>query len=294
MTFRCGTIAVIGRPNVGKSTLLNHLVGARISITSRKPQTTRHAIRGILNTDDAQFIFVDTPGFQRRHGGSLNKALNARVEATVGESDVCLFLLALGSLNSADRDIWPIAQRARVCVIGVNRIDEPDNPRDRVLEFLPRVASTFGGPDIVPISARTGRNVDELIKVLSKHLPEQPPMFGPDDITDRDERFLAAELVREKLFRALGDEVPYGSIVGIDEFKIEGALRRIQCTIYLDRDGHKPIVLGHEGARLKAIASAARRDMESRFGGKVYLNVWIKVRSGWSDDPASLRRFGLN
>jgi GTP-binding protein Era len=292
MTFRCGTIAVIGRPNVGKSTLLNRLIGARISITSRKPQTTRHAIRGILTTEESQFIFIDTPGFQRRHGGALNKALNSRVEASVGEADVCLFLLAMDSLGAADREIWPIAQRARRTIIGVNRIDSPQ-ARDHLLSFLPRVAAEFPGPDIVPISARTGRNVDELLKVLATGLPEQAAMFDADDITDRDERFLAAELVREKLFRTLGDEVPYGSVVGIDEFRLEGEMRRIHCTIYVERDGHKAIILGKDGERMKTIVSTARRDMEKLFGSKVYLNVWIKVKSGWSDDPASLRRFGL-
>lgn len=292
MNFHCGTVAVIGRPNVGKSTLMNRLVGARISITSRKPQTTRHAIRGILTRDDAQFIFVDTPGFQRRHGGTLNRALNARVEASVAESDTCLFLLALDSLGQADRDIWAIARRARHVVIGVNRIDEP-GAHEGLLRFLPRVAEAFPGPEIVPISARTGRNLDELLKVLGATLPEQPAIFEADEITDRDERFLAAEIVREKLFRLLGDEVPYGSIVGIDEFRLEGEMRRIHCTVYVDRDSHKAIILGREGERMKAIVSAARRDMETLFDGKVYLNVWIKVKSGWSDDPASLRRFGL-
>ena len=292
MSYRCGTVAIVGRPNVGKSTLLNHLVGMRVSITSRRPQTTRHAIRGILTRPEAQFIFVDTPGFQTRHGGVLNRSLNGTVQTTVGQADVCVLVLAAGSLSTADRAAWSMIQHCPERIIAVNKIDEAA-ARRTLLPFVKEVSEAFPGTDIVPVSAQTGDNLEELLKTISTRLPEQPAMYPEDEITDRDERFLAAELVREKLFRSLGEEVPYGSFVAVESFRTEGALRRIHCVIYVDRAGHKPIVVGQGGARLKAIASAARRDMEALFGGKVFLDVWVKVKAGWSEDLRSLRRFGL-
>jgi GTP-binding protein Era len=277
---------------VGKSTLLNRLVGARVSITSRRPQTTRHAIRGILTTPETQFIFVDTPGFQTRHGGALNKSLNGAVQSAIGEADVSVFMLSAGGITSGDRAVWPLVERCTRRVIAVNKIDE-SAARAKLLPLVGAVAAAFPGAELVPISARTGDNLDELLKTIAVMLPEQPPQYPEDEFTDRDERFLASELVREKLFRSLGEEVPYGSVVTVEEFRAEGQLRRIHCIIYVDREGHKPIVVGRDGERLKSIASAARRDMEELFGGKVFLNVWVKVKAGWSDDPRSLRRFGF-
>src|SRR3974390_2072590 len=288
MTFRCGTVAIVGRPNVGKSTLLNRLVGAQVSITSRRPQTTRHAIRGILTRPEAQFVFIDTPGFQTRHGGALNKSLNGRVQSAIGEADVCVLMLSARSISAADRAAWALLEHCAHRVIAVNKIDEA-GARRTLLPFVKEVSAAFRETEIVPVSARTGDNLEELLKTVAAHLPEQAAMYPEDEITDRDERFLAAELVREKLFRSLGEEVPYGSIVTVDAFKIEGALRRIHCVVYVDRPGHKAIIVGRDGERLKAIATAARRDMEALFDGKVFLDVWVKVKAGWSEDPRSLR-----
>jgi GTP-binding protein Era len=292
MTHRCGTVAIVGRPNVGKSTLLNRLAGARISITSPKPQTTRHAIRGILTRPDAQFVFIDTPGFQTRHGGPLNQSLNKRVQTSIGEADVVVQLVTPGSIIAADRAVWRLLADCPQRIVAINKIDQ-SAARKVLLPFVKEVAAAFPEAEIVPLSARTGDNLEELLATIAVRLPEQPAMYPEDEITDRDERFLAAELVREKLFRSLGEEVPYGSVVGVEAFRIEGALRRIHCVIYVERTGHKAIVVGRDGTRLKAIASAARRDMEELFGGKVFLDVWVKVKAGWSGDPRSLRQFGI-
>jgi GTP-binding protein Era len=292
MSYRCGTVAIVGRPNVGKSTLLNRLVDARISITSRKAQTTRYAIRGIRTTDEAQFIFIDTPGFQTQHGGALNRSLNASVRTAIAEADVCVFLLAAGGISAGDRLVWSVLEGCPQRIIAVNKIDRAEARRE-LLPFLSRVAEAFPGPPIIPVSARTGDNEQTLLGAIAACLPEQPAIYPADELTDRDERFLAAERVREKLLRNLGEEVPHGCVVSVELFQMEGAMRRIHCVIYVDRAGHKPIILGRGGERLKTIASEARRDMEALFGGKVFLDVWVKVKSGWSEDPRSLRQFGF-
>ena len=292
MTTRCGTIAIIGRPNVGKSTLLNRIVGTKVSITSSKPQTTRHSVRGIRTQDDTQFIFVDTPGFQERHGGSLNRALNRAVRRAVDGVDVALLVIAAGSIAPEDERAFEEIPDTIVRIIVANKSDRVTGPAE-MLPFLARAAKRFGGLDIVPTSAQGGRNIDSLLAIIAKHLPEQPFMFDADDITDRDERFLAAESIREKLFRTLGDEIPYASVVGIESFQLEGALRRIQAVIYVDRESHKGIIVGAGGGKLKVMASSARRDLEKLFGGKVHLDVWVKARHGWADNPTDMRRFGL-
>jgi GTP-binding protein Era len=292
MTFRCGTVAIVGRPNVGKSTLLNRLIGAKVSITSRKPQTTRHQIRGILTTDDAQFVFVDTPGFQTKHGGPLNRTLNRAVQTALADVDVVLVVVAAGPLGAADRTVLELIPADRPLVVVVNKIDSREGARE-ILPVLKAIGEAVPRAEVVPVSARTGRNVEKLVAVVRERLPEQPAIFDPDEITDRDERFLAAEMIREKLFRSLGEEVPYGSVVVVESFKQEGDLRRIHANIIVDREGHKAIVVGKGGERMKQIASAARIDMEKLFGGKVFLEVWVKVVPGWSGSQASLRRFGL-
>ncbi|MFM9888642.1 MAG: GTPase Era [Burkholderiales bacterium] len=292
MTTRCGTIAIVGRPNVGKSTLLNRIVGTKVSITSSKPQTTRHSVRGIRTQDDTQFIFVDTPGFQERHGGSLNRALNRAVRRAVDGVDVALLVIAAGSISPEDERAFEEIPDTIVRIIVANKSDRVAGPAE-MLPFLARAGKRFGGLDIVPTSAQGGRNIDTLLAIVAKHLPEQPFMFDADDITDRDERFLAAESIREKLFRTLGDEIPYASVVGIESFQLEGELRRIQAVIYVDRESHKGIIVGAGGGKLKAMASSARRDLEKLFGGKVHLDVWVKARHGWADNPTDMRRFGL-
>jgi GTP-binding protein Era len=289
---RCGIVAIVGRPNVGKSTLLNALVGHKLSITSDKPQTTRHRVTGVLTRPRAQFVFVDTPGFQTRHGGALNRALNRAVRAAVGEVDVVLLVVEAGRLAEADRPVLRLLTRRVPVVLVVNKSDRIDGPA-RMLPFLRAAAAMGEFAAVVPVSAARRRNFSDLLRAIEPLLPEQPPLFDADALTDRSERFLAAEIVREKLFRLLGDEVPYGAAVTVDRFTQEPRLRRIHAAVVVDRENHKAIVVGKDGAKLKAIASAARRDMETLFGGKVFLEVWVKVRSGWTEDAASLRRLGL-
>ena len=292
--FRCGAVAVIGRPNVGKSTLVNALVGERVTITSRKPQTTRHRIRGILTTADAQYIFVDTPGFQTRHRNALNRMMNRGVRLALEEVDVALLVVEAASFTDADREVLERVPGSVPVVLVMNKIDRL--PRERLVERLALVGGERAFAAIVPTAAERGRNVREVLKALRPLLPEQAPIYAEDELTDRNERFLAAERIREKLFRLLGDEVPYGASVVIDKYEEipgeRGMLRRIFASIVVDKDAHKAIVIGAGGAKLKAIGTAARKDLEKLFDGKVYLEVWVKVRSGWTEDAAMLQRLG--
>ena len=288
--FRCGSIAIIGRPNVGKSTLLNALVGARVSITSRKPQTTRHRIRGILSTPQAQFVFVDTPGYQMEHRNALNRFMNRGVGQAIGEVDCALLLVEAGRFLEADRRLLNLVPASVPLLLVVNKIDR--TPRERLLPFLQETVRQAPFAEIVPVSAERRRGLKELLRTVRKYLPEQAPMFGEDEITDRDERFLAAELIREKLFRLMGDEIPYGSSVVIEKFEADPRLRRIHAAIVVDKEGHKPIVIGAGGEKLKRMATEARMDMQRLFGGKVHLEVWVKVRGGWTDDTRSLKNLG--
>jgi GTP-binding protein Era len=288
--FRCGAIAIIGRPNVGKSTLLNALVGARVSITSRKPQTTRHRIRGILTTPDAQFVFVDTPGYQMEHRSALNQFMNRGVGQAIGEVDCVLLVVEAGRFLEADRRLLKLVPAGVPLLLVVNKIDR--TPREKLLPFLQETARQAPFAEIVPVSAERQRGLRELLRTIKKFLPQQAPMFSEDEFTDRDERFLAAELIREKLFRLMGDEVPYGASVIIEKFEEEGSLRRIHAAIVVDKDGHKPIVIGAGGDKLKRVATEARMDMQRLFGGKVHLEVWVKVRSGWTDDTRALKNLG--
>ncbi len=288
--FRCGTVAIIGRPNVGKSTLLNALVGERVSITSRKPQTTRHRIRGILTTPDAQFVFVDTPGFQTRHRTALNRLMNRSVAHAVGEVDCVLLVIEAGHYSAADGELLKLVPGSAPLLLVVNKTDCV--PREKLLPFLQRAAGQGPFAEVVPVSAERKRGLAELLRTIRKYLPAQDPMFAEDEFTDRDERFLAAELIREKLFRLLGDEVPYGASVVIEKFEAGPKLRRVHASIVVEREGHKAIVIGAAGEKLKRVASAARIDMERLFGGKIHLEVWVKVRSGWTDDARALKRLG--
>jgi len=289
--FRCGLVAIVGQPNVGKSTLLNRLVGQKVSITSAKPQTTRHRLVGILTSAAAQIVFVDTPGFQTREGGALNRALNRTVRGALEGIDLALFVVEAGRFGAQDRAVLDLVPRSVPVVLVVNKSDTLREPA-RMLPFLERVAHEHAFAEVVPLSARTGRQVGELVRVIAGYLPEQPPLYGADEITDRSERFLAAELLREKVFRSVGEEVPYGATVVIDRFEEDGRLRRIHASIVVEKPGQKAIVIGEGGVKLKAIASAARRDMEALFGGKVFLEVWVRVRKGWSGSAAELRRLG--
>lgn len=291
--FHCGTVGIAGRPNTGKSSLLNRLIGQKLAIVSSKAQTTRHLIRGILTNADCQYIFVDSPGYQIRHESVLNKSLNRRATEATRDADVVLWVIEASRLGEPDRALLAkIAVGQRVIAV-VNKVDLVKD-HERLMPFLATVAKERTFHAIVPVSAKTGRNADELLRVIRDALPESPAIYPADQLTDRDERFFAAELVREKLFRELGDELPYSCEVAIDSFKEEGLLRRIEATIWVDRESHKPIVIGDKGERLKRIGTAARKDMEKLFDGKVYLGLWVKVKRGWTDDERALRSFGYS
>jgi GTP-binding protein Era len=289
--FRCGTVAIVGRPNVGKSTLLNARVGQKVSITSRKAQTTRHRIGGILTRAGVQYVFVDTPGFQTRHGGALNRLLNRAVRQALAEVDVVLLVVEAGRFGEEDRAVVGLLSQKTPVFLVANKADRYPR-RGELLPFLERAAKEFPFAEVVPVSATKRANLGELLEALARYLPEQPAMFDEEALTDRSERFIAAELVREKLFRLLGEELPYGCAVTIDRFEEHGRLRRVHAAIVVDKESHKAIVIGKGGTKLKAIATAARRDMERLFGGKVFLEVWVKVRRGWTEDAAALRHLG--
>jgi GTP-binding protein Era len=289
--YRTGLVAIVGRPNVGKSTLLNRLIGQKISITSARAQTTRHALRGVLTTDAQQLIFVDTPGFQTRHGNALNRLMNRSVTRSLADVDVVLAVIEAGRFSAADRSLLPLLATAVPVVLAINKIDKLRR-KDELLPFIDIVAGEFAFADIVPVSATKAIGLEDLLGTVASHLPQAPPMFGADQITDRSEHFLAAEFLREKLFRRLGEELPYGLTVDIERFEEDGALRRIHAAVIVDRASHKAMVIGKDGVQLKAAASEARQDLERLFGGKVYLKVWVKVRSGWADDERALRSLG--
>jgi GTP-binding protein Era len=288
--FRCGAVALVGRPNVGKSTLLNALLGQKLSITSRKPQTTRQSLRGVLTTGTAQFVLVDTPGFQTRHRGGLNRAMNRAVRATLEAVDVVALVVEAKRFGAEDRTLLKLVPAGVPLFLVVNKIDTTEPAA--LLPFLKKAAGEAQFEEIVPVSASRGKGLAELLRALERYLPEQPAIHSADDLTDRNERFLAAEFLREKLFRLLGEELPYSTGVEIEKFEEQRGMRRIHAAIVVGKEGHKAIVIGSGGSKLKRIATAARHDMETLFGGKVYLEVWVKVRGGWTDDDAALRRMG--
>ena len=289
--FRCGYIAIVGRPNVGKSTLMNKLIGAKISITSRKAQTTRHRITGIQTRDNAQFIYIDTPGFQTRHNNALNKTLNRTVSNTLVSCDVVLFVVEAGSFDTADQQVLEQIPKGVPVVLVINKADKIKD-KALLMPFAQKVAGQRDFAAIVPVSARQGFQLDQLESEIQTYLPNNEPIFSEDDITDRSEKFLATEIVREKVFRYVGDELPYTSTVVLEKFEQEGQLRRIFAAILVERDMHKAMVIGNKGARLKEISTTARLDMEKLFGGPVYLEIWVKVKSGWADNEAGLRAYG--
>jgi GTP-binding protein Era len=289
--FRCGYIAIVGRPNVGKSTLMNTLIGAKVSITSRKAQTTRHRITGIQTYDDAQFIYVDTPGFQTRHANALNNNLNKTVTNTLISSDVILFVIEAGTFGPADQQVLDLLPTEVPVILVINKADRVKD-KAALMPFAQQVASKFNFAAIVPVSAKLRFQLDGLEKELKNILPENEAIFDADDITDRSEKFMASEIVREKVFRFVGDELPYTSTVLIEKFEQEGDLRRVFAAILVERDTHKSMIIGNKGARLKEISTQARQDMEKLFGGPVYLEIWVKVKSGWADNEAGLRAYG--
>ena len=288
---RCGHVAIVGRPSVGKSTLLNALVGARISITSRKPQTTRHRISGIRSEPGVQYIFVDTPGFQTRHASKLNERLNRAVRDALRDVDVIVLVVEAARFTAADRAVLALLPAEVPVIVALNKVDSLTDKR-ALLPRLAEIAALREFAALIPVSAERGSELDALKRAIAQHLPEGPPLYSDDELTDRDERFLAAEFIREKIFRQLGDEVPYSTAVMIEGFEHEGDLRRIRATVFVDKSSQRAILIGEGGARMKAIASQARSDMEALFGGRVFLDVWVRVKSGWSDSDAMLTRLG--
>lgn len=289
--FRCGSVSLVGRPNTGKSSLLNRLLGQKLAIVSPRAQTTRHLLTGILSAEDCQIAFVDSPGFQMRRRDLLNRSLNRRSGEAAHGADVVAFVVEALRYSGEDRAALARVPAGRRVVAVVNKIDRV-RPRTRLLPFLAKLAAEREFAAVVPVSAATGRNLDELRRVLRDMMPEGPPLYPAEQLTDRDERFFARELLRERLFRELGEELPYRCEVRIEGFREEGRLRRIDATLWVEREAHKPIVVGAGGAKLKRIASNARREMERMFGGKVFLRVWVKVKPRWSEDARLLRDLG--
>lgn len=294
--FRCGFVAIVGQPNVGKSTLMNHLIGQKLSITSRKAQTTRHRITGILTSETAQFVFVDTPGFQKRFRNALNQAMNKSVTSTLADVDAILFVVEAGRFGPADQAVLELLPKDRPVLLVINKVDMLAD-KGSLFPFIETVSKHFNFTAIVPVSAQKGLKLDVLVSAIEPLLPESVPMFAEDQITDRNERFLASEIIREKIFRMMGEELPYVMAVEIEKFEEETLadgreLRRIYAAILVDRENQKPILIGKNGAKLKKIATDARIDMEKLFEAKVHLEVWVKVKSGWADDTRLVRQFG--
>ena len=289
--FKCGTVAIVGRPNVGKSTLLNHILGMKLAITSRKAQTTRHRLLGIHTTEDTQFLFVDTPGFQQKHLNALNKGLNKTVTQVLTEVDVVLFVIEPMKLGEADRKVLALLSEKTPTILVVNKSDLMGD-KGNLLPLIQDFDLEFPFSEIVPVSAKKSLNLDELLAAIRKYLPEQAAIYPEDELTDKNERFLAAELVREKIFRLLGDEIPYSVAVEIEKFEVDGKLRRIFCAIIVDKESQKPMLIGKNGEKMKQISTEARQDMEKLFGSKVYLETWVKVKGGWADDERALKSLG--
>ncbi|KJS09762.1 MAG: GTPase Era [Gammaproteobacteria bacterium BRH_c0] len=290
----CGYVAIVGRPNVGKSTLLNHLLGFKLSITSRKPQTTRHNVLGILTEDDCQIIFVDTPGLHSGQTKALNRYMNRAAGQAIADVDVVVFVVDQDKWTEADAAVVErLAQVDVPVIVAVNKVDRVDE-KDALLPQLKLIAELLPKADIVPVSALYGKNLDVLRTTIRGYIPEGFYFFPDDQITDKSERFLAAEIVREKITRQLGAEVPYEVTVEIEEWRREEKILHISALILVERDGQKKIIIGEKGARLKKIGQQARVDMEKLFDSKIMLKLWVKVRAGWSDDERALKSLGYH
>ena len=301
---RCGLVAIVGRPNVGKSTLLNALVGQKVSITSSKAQTTRHRITGIrslgaADAGGAQFVFVDTPGFQTQHVAALNRTLNRTVQSVLSDVDVVLFVVEAGRFGLDDAKVLSLvssqvgsaSEFAKPVFLIPNKLDAVHR-RAELAPWLKAMQERHAFAEFVPLSAKKDADVQRLLGIIQPYLPQQPWLYEEDALTDRSDRFLASEIIREKLFRLTGDELPYTSTVVIDKFEEEGNLRRIAASIVVEREQHKGMIIGAGGERLKRIGSEARQELEKLLDAKVFLELWVKVRSGWADDEAHLRSYG--
>lgn len=293
-SYRCGFVALVGRPNVGKSTILNRLVGQKVSITSQRPQTTRHRILGIKTDQQAQIVFVDTPGLHARQTRAMNRYLNRAAVDSLRDVDVVIFVVE-GTRWQEDDD-WVLEKLSQLTcpvILAINKIDRVANKTD----LLPQLEVLSGKrefAELIPICAKKGDHLQQLECAVRDRLPESPPCYSEDQVTDRSERFLAAELVREKLFRKLGEEIPYGLTVEIERFRTEKKTLHIYALIWVEKESHKPIVIGNKGERLKEVGREAREDMQRVFGRKVFLQLWVKVKEGWADDERALRSLGYN
>ena len=299
LSQRCGLIAIVGKPNVGKSTLLNALVGQKISITSRKAQTTRHRITGMRTQGATQFVFVDTPGFQTRHGNALNRSLNKSVLGVINDVDLVLFVAEAGRFNQADAKVLSLLSKQIPALLVANKLDQVAR-RAEIAPWLQEMQQQHAFAEFVPMSAKNAKDVVRLFAICEKYLPQAPWMYAEDELTDRSEKFLASEMVREKLFRLTGDELPYTSTVVIDKFEEEVGrkgqkrLLKIAATIVVERDSHKAMVIGDKGERIKRIGTETRVELEKLMDAKVFIELWVKVRSGWADDEARVRSFGYD
>lgn len=291
--LRAGFAALVGRPNVGKSTLLNALCGEKLSIVTPRPQTTRHRVLGVINREGLQIAFVDTPGLHRGEARALNRAMNRTAAAALADADIVIFVVeALRWTDEDDAALERIRRSGRPVIAVVNKVDKA-KPRDRLLPYLAQLASRADFLDIVPLSAQKGQNLDRLVDVIGKHLPESPQLFPPETVTDRDIRFRIAEVIREKLTLELNQEVPYGIAVEVESITEEDGQRVVSAIIWVDREGQKPIVIGAGGARLKRVGSAARRELNALTGQRFHLTLWVKVREDWADNAQALRALGL-
>jgi GTP-binding protein Era len=290
--FHCGYVAIVGRPNVGKSTLLNRILGQKVSITANRPQTTRHRILGVKTMQHRQVVYVDTPGLHLGGKRAINRYMNRTASGSIADVDVIVFVVE--AMRWTDEDEYVLQKLERITVpvfLAINKIDSIHNKED-LLPHLKILSEKRSFQQIIPLSAQTGEGIERLEQEIESVLPESPPFFPNDQITDRSERFLAAELVREKLVRSLTQELPYSTTVEIEKFTVENGIRHIHAVIWVEREGQKGIIIGKKGQQLKRIGELARKDMERAFDGKVFLQLWVKVRSGWSDDERALRSLG--
>ena len=293
--YRSGYVAIIGRPNVGKSTLINRILGQKLCITSRRPQTTRHRILGIKTTDHAQLVYVDTPGMHSDGKRAMNRYMNRAATASIEDVDVIVFVIESLKWTDEDQRVLKRLQSDadKPVILVLNKVDKTDD-KSALLPQMEQLAAQYSFAAVVPVSARRGMNIEQLEAEVEQLIPEGEPIFDEDQLTDRSSRFLAAEMVREKLFRHLGQELPYSLTVDIEQFEEDNGMFRISAVIYVERSGQKSIVIGKKGELLKQVGQDARKDMEDLFGCKVFLQLWVKVREGWSDNERMLRNLGYN
>lgn len=292
--YKCGYIAIIGRPNVGKSTLLNRILGLKLSITSRKPQTTRHQILGVKTLENAQYVYVDTPGIHSGGKKAINRYMNKAASSVIHDVDVLLFLVQ--ALKWTDEDQMVLDKLKDVTapiVLVINKVDTVEE-KEKLLPFIQQISQKYTFNNVIPLSAKKGENVASLEQTIGELLPENPPLFQEDEYTDRSVRFLVAELIREKLVRELGKELPYETTVEIEQFKEDEKLVTIHAVILVEKKGQKAIIIGNQGSRLKSIGTKARLDMEKLLDKKVFLQLWVKVKAGWSDSESALRSLGYD